>query len=298
MFKTFRMRTLVVNMATLASICLFPLSVRADANSSVLALIEQHTKGTLAAVNDLPTYLASLAKLSLSWLAEDDSKQSASMQASFGQLTNSMAANTTLQNNIQQQLLSGFFGSGVTRADVPYANDLTYSTLIGKPYFSPDPRDSENNKVDSALNYIKNAAGLSMTHIAPGKNWQGSAQAQQKYSSFYSTISAVQTFNAYVLSQYYAEAKNGNKVSNTQASLIQQASAADWFTTIATEKLGVVLRQLLMYNSQTYVLMTQLLQTQKQLLASQAMNNTLLIMGNLYTESMLYNKANNIQQAP
>jgi hypothetical protein len=263
-----------------------------------LNLIEQHTNQTLQKVNDLPDFIVSLSKLSLSWLSEDDTPASADLQAGFGGLVNGMAQNATTQSGIQQQLLTGFFGADVTTKSVPYANDMTYQTLIGQPYFKTDPRDTNDAKVDAALNYLKNASGMNMTHVPPANNWQGAQKYLIKYASFYTTVSAVQTYDAYVLSQLYAEAKNGNVVTNGQAALIKQASDASWFKSIASENIGVVLRQILMYNSQMYVVMTQLLQTQKQVLAAQVMGNTLLVVGNLYTEGQLYNKAANIKEAP
>jgi membrane-bound inhibitor of C-type lysozyme len=100
----------------------------------------------------------------------------------------------------------------------------------------------------------------------------------------------VQTFNGYVLSQLYEDVKNG--VAAAQTTLINQASdPANWFATITTESIGAVLRQTLMYQSQSYIVLTQLLQTEKMLLAAQTMNNTLLVLSNQSNESFMLRKA-------
>ena len=132
---------------------------------------------------------------------------------------------------------------------------------------------------------------MNITHTIPGPNWRGTEENKQKYLSYYSSISAIQTFNGYLLSQLYADYVNGRQYTQQQTALIQQASSSDWFTHVASESIGVVLRKILMYNSQLYVLMTELVQTQKQLLSAQAMTNTLLIIGNQFTENQLISKA-------
>ena len=105
------------------------------------------------------------------------------------------------------------------------------------------------------------------------------------------TISAIQTYNAYLLSQVYSDYVNGTQLTQQQNSLMQQASNAAWFTQVASENIGLVLRQILMYNSQVYVLLSQLVQTQKQALAAQAMTNTLIVIGNEFTGSQLLLRA-------
>ena len=69
--------------------------------------------------------------------------------------------------------------------------------------------------------------------------------------------------------------------------------APDLSSVIAND-LGWVLRQILLFSSQTYVLMDQLLQTQKQMLATLAMTNTLLVANSNYQASILSNKAQGI----
>ncbi len=233
--------------------------------------IQKSTSGALTALNDL--------------MMKDDGKSTttATLQKSFYDVTAAALANTTLQNTAVVSFTDDFLNN----AKLPYSNDITYQTMQGNLYIKPDPRQ----KVNPAYNYIKNVAGLNITHAVPDKDWSGSAEDKQAYRNFYTTISAIQTYNAYILSDLYAESTNGNKLNKAQNDLITQASSPDWFAQVASESIGNVFRQILMYNSQSYVVLTQLLQTQKQMLSTQAMTNTLIVLGNQFTENQLLNKA-------
>jgi hypothetical protein len=101
----------------------------------------------------------------------------------------------------------------------------------------------------------------------------------------------VQSFNTYVLSALYVDRIKNYSLSTTQKNLMDIASSEQWFEEVASEEIGVVLRKILLFNSQTYVLLIKLLELQKQQAASQAITNTLLIMGNQFTEKELVNSA-------
>jgi len=249
---------------------------------------ETYLQQILANVNNLPIYLTQLTVMALSWLAPDNSNTTAALQNSFTTLFNQKLQNVQTQLASQQKFLSDFLGNPTSQTN-PNANDITYPTLLNQPYFNPDPRSN----VDPAYNYTQYAAGLNMRHSKPLPNWVPDKQHPgiAMYTNYYNTTSAVQTYNGYILSELYADAQNKNLPKQTQDSLIQQASNSQWFTQIASENLGIVLRQILLYNSQTYVLLAQLLETQKKLLASQVMNNALLIAVNLEAENRIYSKA-------
>jgi len=258
-----------------------------------LALIAQYTYGTLQAVNQLPAYLNS-------WLNPDTSKFTQQIQGTFAALGNLIIGNINFQNNNQLQLTADLFGFTVAQfknptqaktilQTLPNINDLSYSTMVGQP-----PLPKAPNVAQSPYNYIKNAGGLLLVHTMPGLNWQGPVAAQQKYANYYNTVMSVESFNAYALSALLAEAQNGGAFTTTQQSLITQASGSTWISQIATEGLGTVLRQLLMFESQNYVLMSQLIQTQKQMLTAQTMTNSLLILGNQSSEILLVSKAQGV----
>jgi hypothetical protein len=240
-------------------------------------------------INKLPLYLNQLTKMALSWLAPDDSSATAALQNSFTTLANAKLQNAKTQLDSQNKFLADFFGHPASQDSFLNANDLAYPTLLNQPYFNPDSRANSN----PAYNYTQYAAGLNIRHKIPLSTWVPDRQHPgiAMYTNYYNTTSAVQTYNGYILSELYADSRNNNLVKQTQDSLIQQATHSTWFTQIASENIGLVLRQILLYNSQTYVLLAQLLETQKKLLASQAMNNALLIAVNQEAENRIYSKA-------
>lgn len=230
-----------------------------------------------------------------SWILPDKTDTTSKLQLTFVNNTNAMVQNSDTQNSLQRSLMKNFL-KGVTASNVDYVNDFTYQTLFGKPYIKKDPR---GQKIDASLNYLKNVAGLNIFHQIPAPNGKGKGSDQDKenYRNFYTTISAIQSYDAYVLTELYLTNLGGkDSFSKKQNALMEQASNSTWFAQVASESVGVVLRQILMYNSQTFVLLTELLKTQKQMLAAQAMSNTLLVLGNQFTESQLLSRATGIIQ--
>lgn len=242
-------------------------------------------------IDKLPIYLNEITKMALSWLTPDDSASTAKLQSQLTTLTNArMESHQTLLDS--QEIFMNVFNP-VPKPQVPdvayqmkkkLADDVTYQSLL-RPV-SPDPAYQN----DVIFNYTLYASGLNIKHPQPEIFWRDNPSIKL-YKNYYNTASAVQTYNGYILSELYANAKNGNKVKQTQDSLVQQATSSDWFTQIASENIGIVLRQILLYNSQMFVMMTQLLETQQKLLAAQTMNNALLIAINQENENRLYNKA-------
>jgi hypothetical protein len=246
---------------------------------------------------------------------EDKSPSTGTMQKNFTDVGNLITKNIDIKTDLQLQLNADLLnndGNNVFNTNTKgnssppsianptnlwYANDLVYSTLLGKPYYLQDPRLNQGQppvtKIDSPYNYIKNASGLNIYHQIPGTNWRGSVGAVGRYQAYYNTVTAVESFNSYVLSQQYAD---GNLFNDYQKQLIAQATSStdpskDWFAQIASENIGYVLRQILMYESQTFVLLTQMLQLQKQAVTAQAMTNTLLIAVNQSNENLMVSNA-------
>ncbi len=265
------------------------------ASEEYLRQIAQNTNNILQKVNNLPAYLSNLAQMALAFTAADNSNATANTQLNFTKLNNLINKNSTTQLSLQTQLNGELFkNADPIETMVPYANDLTYSTILGSPYLKPDPREKASGKnqppaQDAAINYVKNASGISLFHFMPGIGWKGSAVDQKRYFGYYNTVMAVESFNGYILSNQYAD---GNQTNTLQQTLINQASdPKNWFAQIASENIGYVLRQLLLYQSQVFVLLTQLVQTQKQMLNAQAMTNAVLIASNTQQEAYLAGKA-------
>lgn len=267
-------------------------SETASTNGSGVAssVSESHLQQILANVNKLPIYLTQLTLMALSWLAPDNSETTAKLQNSFASLLKAKLQTAQAQLNNQYDFLSHALqhASNSKTKDLP--GDIIYpAALLHAPYFSKD--QTEN----TARNYTEYAAGLNLLHSKPEAGWNEPNNRQHParlmYARYYNTTSAVQTYNGYILSELYENAKNNNSSKQTQDDLIKRVSNSNWFAEIASENLGVVLRQILLFNSQTYVLLAQLLETQKKLLVSQTMNNALLIAVNQEAENRIYSKA-------
>lgn len=249
--------------------------------------IAQYTNGILTAVNNLPSYLIDISQLAISWLSPDTSDTTATLQGTFATYATQMATSATAQNALSIKMASDFFG---TAAPPSFINDMDFNTVLGSPFVTPDPRaQSGSPAIDSAYNYIENAAAVNFSHAQPGASWAGTKGDQQRYANFYRSVSAVQTYDAYILGQIYTDTNAA--IPASQAALLTQASTSNWFAQVASEQIGIVLRQILMYNSQSYLLLSQLLQTEKQLLATQAMTNTLLIINGSTNENYMLQKA-------
>jgi hypothetical protein len=313
--KKIMMGAAAVGVVTAFSLTSAPIRAQIGGDISIiLSAIKQDTGNILQAVNNVPSQLNSIIEavvaLNVTWTQPDGTDTSAKLQSSFATLADTVSTNNDTRASIQDNLVSSLLrpttGGGMpdyytvpaslTAQNFPYANDMVFQTLLGKPFLNPDPRpktDADGNPIaiDPIYNYIKNAAGLNITHAIPSPQWIGTKDARTKYFNFYTTITAIQTYDAYLLSQLYADFAKGPQLTTQQNALMVQASNSDWFAQVASENIGVVLRQILMYNSQIFVMLTQLLQVQKQSLAAQAMTNTLIVIGNQFTESQLLNKA-------
>lgn len=252
-------------------------------------------------VNDLPKALVSLGAFTSAWMDPDGSDATAKMQENFSKLGDFLSTDASdsiaTQNTLNKWMLSNngnnvyAFNAGMlpsagegykplTPKSIPYANDLSFTTLLGAPIIN-DPRKD----VDSMTNYIMNASGSNMYHVTPGNSWQGKEESQRRYQNFYNTVMAATSFNNYILTFY---ATDKGKYNNLQNALIKQASdPKDWFAKVSSENIGFVLRQLLMYQSQIFVLLTELVETQKQMVSAQAMNTAVLVAMNQINENAM-----------
>lgn len=172
---------------------------------------------------------------------------------------------------------------GSILGSVPDANELAYQTTIGIP---PIAGGGTN-----AYNYVKNAAGFNMTRPLPEKGWQGKEEDIALYKRYFKTITAIQSFNSYVLNQIYTDSNKNRDSTTLQDQLVTIATDNNWIAQVSNQAMGKVFRQMLLFISQTYVLNTQMQQYQRQLLQAQAMTNSLLILFNQQNESQLLRRA-------
>ncbi len=200
------------------------------------------------------------------WMNPDQSPTTAALMATLQKIDGSLA------QQIDQQAINGILLNNAGPGTLPNANDLVYSTLLGKPYFANDPR---GRFVNAALNYAMHASAADHSHVMPSSSWAGRQDDQVAYARYVYTAVAAQSFSAYVLSNHaFSDATTLNPALQE---LLVQASDPNAAAAVATEDIGLVVRQLLLVERQNLVLLSELVQTQKQLLTAQAMTNALLI---------------------
>lgn len=266
-----------------------------DANA-LLKQIASNTYHMLEAINNVPNYLDSITQQAISWLAIEDKDDSyiVKTQGDFANLGSLLAQANTNQKNAQTQVAANFLNvdaknlttptkSPKILETLPFINDITYASLIGAP---PVPQASFNPS-----DYLSNSLGSSIPHITPSNNWPGKPLNKLIYSGYYKSIMAANSFGAYVLSGLIAENQNGNKLTALHDKLITEASESSWLAQIATEELGKVLRDILLFQSQNYVLMTKSIELQKQQLTAQVLTNSLLVSTNTLSEVTMFQKA-------
>ena len=277
-----------------------PTYAQAD-SSAILAAIKQDTGNILSGINQLPTYLDTylndLTKMAKSWLGKDDSNIIANNQGSFIQLKDAYSDGLSKQldssKTLTQQYLAASLANATTLQLDPYnESNLSYSAAIGSGAGSgtttkQNAPNAQNNQANSASSYIKYAAGANFWLPQANPAWKKSPD-KTRYQNFFYSLAAVQSYSSYILSGLL----NQQSTDKTSKTLIDQATSSDFFLNITSESLGPVLRQILMYNAQTYVLLNRMLKLQQQQLASLAMTNSLLItMGSSMVGQQLYTRA-------
>lgn len=277
-----------------------------DASSgNMLTYLKVIAENTTSIANDMTNYIDVLAT---AWTQPDQTGNTSTLITNLIGIGNLVNTELTAQVAQQTQLNQDLLGDKAKSLD--NANDLVYSSLLGVPFFKKDPRGSN---IDYSYNYIKNAAGMTVPHTAPNNSWQGADNDVDRYQNFYNTVMAIESYNGYILSGQYADkvdpksetSSNLNTLQQSLISWINAAPSADssggsgggsFLSQVAGEPIGLVLRQLLVVESQVFVLMTQMLQTQKQIATSQAMTNALLVLSNQQYESYLLSKAQGVRQ--
>lgn len=191
---------------------------------------------------------------------------------------------------LQRQLISDIIGkpmedfSGKTPkilGAIPDVNALSFGSLLGVLPVQDAPFN--------AYDFVKIASSANTVRPIPSNSWQGNEDAKAKYKNYYNTVTAVESFNGYVLSEMAFQ--YALKANEMRDQLINMASSSDWIAKVATQELGRVFRQILLFESQNFVLNAQIEKNQRQMVAAQAMTNALLIKFNAINESELIRSA-------
>lgn len=265
--------------------------------------ISQNVWNILEKVDKLPAAINSLIDLTTSWLAFSDGSDGsnsiiATAQQDFAKLGNDFSTSSTAQIGLQRDLLAAQFGVSPLNFDkpqddpdgmaeilkeLPQVNNLSFASVLGSPPVSSAPYSTNE--------FVKNAAGLTVPHQKPKAEWSGSGAAKRYYKGFYNTISAVQSQTTYVLSRMIVNHETNNERTTLQNQLITQASSSSWILEIGTKELGKILRDILLFTSQSYVLLSQQVKLQEELLTTAAMTNAILIATSIPVETELAHRA-------
>lgn len=233
-----------------------------------------------------------LAGFAVSWLQQDTGDDSVTTKAQQGlamsgwMFTISQALIKAQQRQIVADImdrpLADFEGKNpIILADVPNVNEISFSSLVGAPPVANKPVD--------LYGYVKNAAAVNSLRPVPDSSWEGDDDSKERYKNYYDTVTSIESFDAYVISQLATDSLL--KVDENRNQLLAFATSSDFFSKIATEELGRVLRQILLFTSQTFVVNAELQKNLKEMVAAQAMTNTMLIKLNELNEFNLAKNA-------
>ncbi|MDA8561640.1 hypothetical protein N9L02_00825 [Gammaproteobacteria bacterium] len=242
--------------------------VSKDSEAEPLNKIAANTYAALKALNSFI----------LSWLSPDESKSTQELASDFFNYFKYKFENKEVQISSQPALLEWLV--------TPNKKDLNYTTLLGN--VKDDEKDEASKS--AALRYTRFSSGANLSHKKISKIQNEAAAIM--FQNLNLTSTSIQTYNSYLMGKQYANYLNEKKLSETQYKLQDKASSEDWLLDVATEKsIGIILRQLLLFTSQIYLLNLELVNSQNEQLAATAMTNSLLIISNQKWENELYNYA-------
>lgn len=314
LFKNFLTKFSVLLFAVLAvSIANIKPLLAQEGGGDCCTQTASNTKGILTTINTFPDiyalFLKQLQKLTNpddgSAEAEDGSKiesPTPDLVANFGQYDDALlknnAAVTDLAPEFARMVLEDpdpnntdpdrFYGK-----KLPNLNELSYATYAGKPLLPLDK--SKGEELDKVVKkYLANLAGSNVYHLSPKApgNWAGTKESYAAYERYFNTVMAAESYNSHIISEMYANFQDKDQLNTLQTKLVEQAKDPDkWFTQVGSEPIAFVMRQMLLYLSQVFVVQTEMLKTQKEMLYTQAVTNSLLTLIGQYTENNLLRNA-------
>ncbi len=255
---------------------LLPSLSYADENTQILNSI-------LARLNQLPNYIAS-------WLDTDDKNNYIPINGTLFSLFNqSSGTDETSRLSYTNTLVKLYYGGSVPKD----ANDYSYTTLR-QTYLNSYPSGSQQQSLisKSIANYMQYVSGNGIRLDSPDDSWvSNKASASQKsYYALYKTMAAMQSYNDYIISKLMIDqqantsypkgipSRSEGQAANTTdilAATTDLAGSSSWYSDVGSESLGLVLRQMLIFNSQMYILLTRIYQTEQQMLVAQSLANAL-----------------------
>lgn len=237
-------------------------------------------------------FLKTFNYFALNWLQIYTVPSSVELDPLFENYGKTSNTNQLGQLSLLNELYSLELKNTVFKTDI--SADTDYATLvqnINAVTGKPEPISADLKLY--AKYFVKYASGLNIPHNSPYEMDPGKdTRAVKKYYSLYKTMNSIASYNAYVLSEHLVDMQTDFKLTQIQRDLKSYASDNKWVTHINEElSMGVILRQLLLFTSQMYIISLQSLETQKQLLATMAMTNSLIILSTGNYEKTLYDDA-------
>lgn len=289
-------------------------------SSNILTAIKADTGNILAVVNQIPALITNTLNELIEFKKDVTRQESGdnkpmpqiytmrSNMSALGQLfqdgiaTDPNSSNKDIENTnnilLKQQkdafAASQSYGGTVLTADsfiskqkkpapilekIPNVDDLSYTTAIGLSSLI-------DNTTKAPDNYINAVSGANFMHFTPLVDPTNISQKQ--YKDYFKLTYSIQSFNNYVIGKYLLR---GASVSKNQSALYGKASSDSYLVSITSQPIGYVLRDILLFQSQNYVLTSKLVELQRETLMAQVMTNALLIAANRQNESALYDKS-------
>jgi hypothetical protein len=264
-----------IGISVAISLVTVPSCYAQSATELLLAQILATSQTILNKINQLPAYIQDITQMAQSWnTTKDDNNVIGNNQAGFATLSNTDATAISQQIALSQEFTKAFLTAGST--SMPFNSyELGYSVLLNQP-ISPVPGENANDRQqkleEAKKNYLKYISGSDILFKQAQNGWNDDTKKQ--YQGIYNTAASISSYSAFLLSGLYT---NQTK-ETTRTNLVHQATSSSWFTQVATESLGLVLRHILMYTSQSYVELSHISKAQQDQLAIQAMTNSLLVL--------------------
>ncbi len=261
----------------------------ASATSSIVgSLTNPNTSGVMQILT------AMLTLMNNSGWSTTDTKINQAPFSSMFTLGAQVASNSMSSLNTNSSLLSGYNTTqmnaiGANSSNLPNAADLTFSTTLGQPTLWNNNNNASQIAAHAA-NWVANASGLNIRHVIPNPSWQntGGAYNYSVYNNYFNSVMTAASFNAYALSSLQT---NNVLASYEQTAMSQMSDSSNWLSTIATENIGWVLRQILVFQSIAVVYLIHIAQINENILVANVVTNNLIMSANQQWESNMVMKA-------
>lgn len=306
-------KVLVISVAAACMSIIGIKSTNAASTEQLLEMIRQNTEQTV----DLARYIATDMHALLNYFVQENSADGVEDQnnpnsvsevfswnnylSKFQQIVNGTVNSRLYQNdsNVQRSLFAEQLGvsgddfnsplGGLIRARIlsriPNINDLAYGTAIG---IAPV---QANGVSTDPYGYIKTASGFFINHPIPDKTWKGKKDEIELYKRYFNTLTAVTSYDSYVLSQLKADAERNSQLFTLQNDMMRTVSSSQYLSQIGGQSTGKVWRQLLLFTTQLFVINVQMQTYMRQMLQAQVMTNTLLMVLNQQNEGQIIRRA-------